>query len=204
MAFPTTPLLDAFTYSNGALHTVSGGVWLSPVGSPMNVTSNQIVPSVAGGSVNTHASLSITDCEAYITVVTLPLTGEEASLGWLDASGNGYGIAYVHGAPGSLLIRESLAYAPTTLGAAISITLAAGDGFGFRVLVGTNEITGWTRSGAVWTLQGTRTDSTYTTARTLAVSGNGTTERLDDFGGGAFQDIAAVLLERRSLTHIRM
>lgn len=184
MTFPATPIIDAFTYADGALQTVSGGVWLNPIGAWFVVNSNQIVPAVGAGAVNTRNGLSLTNCEAYITIVTLPGTGEEASLGWLDGSGDGYGVGYTHGAPGTFVIRESAAYTPTTLGAAISLTLGAGDAIGFRVRTTTNEIEGWARIGGVWTLQGLRTDTTYTTARTLAVSGNGTTMRLDDFGGG--------------------
>lgn len=182
MAFPATPVIDAFTYSNGSLPTVSGGIWLNPVALPFTVVSNQIQAAV-GGSINTRSDINAAEAEAYFTIATLPVAPDVAAAGWVDGSGNGYDVYYEHGAPGIMRIRRSTAYAPTTLGADISLTLSAGDGIGIRVRRGAIEA--YHRSGGTWTLQGSRSDSTYTTARTLAVAGSGTTMRIDDYGGGA-------------------
>ena len=184
MAFPTTGILDPFTYSNCALATVSGGAWLSPVALDFNVDSNVIFPNVGAGAIVTWNALSLTNAEAYITITQLPASGEVAAMLWIDASGNGYGVRYTHGAPGVLISGELAAYAFSTLNSA-NVTLSAGDQIGMNLIISTNTIEGYTASGGTWTLRTTAVDSTSTSARRIGIAGTGTTVGMDNFGGGA-------------------
>src|SRR5688572_6372965 len=184
MAFPTTGILDTFTYSNGALATVSAGAWASPVGLDFNVSSNTIFAAVGAGAIVTWTALSLTDCEGYITITQLPASGEVAAVIWVDGSGNGYGVRYTHGAPGAFISGELAGYAFTALDTE-SLTLAAGDQIGLNLIISTNTIEGYTATGGVWTLRTTATDSTSITARRIGVAVTGTNAGLDSFGGGA-------------------
>lgn len=184
MAFPTTGILDNFTYSNGSLATVSAGAWASPVGLDFNVASNVIFPLVGAGAIVTWTALSLTDCEAYITITTLPASGEVAAMIWVDASGNGYGVQYTHGAPGTFISGELAGYAFSTLDSE-SLTLSAGDQIGLNLIISTNTIEGYTATGGTWTLRTTATDSTSTTPRRIGIAATGTTVGMDAFGGGA-------------------
>jgi hypothetical protein len=184
MAFPTVSVVDNFTYSNGALATVSGGAWSSPVGLDFNVSSNTIFPVVGAGAIVTYATGGdIDDCEAFITVTTLPGSGETAGLVWLDGSGNGYGVTYTHGAPGTLQVFEIAGYSGTPLGASASVTLSAGDQIGMQIS-GATTIDGYTATGGAWTLQLSRSDGTYTTARRNGISATGTNVGMDAFASG--------------------
>jgi hypothetical protein len=183
MAFPTTGVLDNFTYSNGALATVSGGAWSSPVGLDFTVSSNTLFPISGSGALVTYAtSGNIDDCEVFITISQLPASGESCSVLWVDGSGNGYGVTYIHGAPGSIQVIEIASYAGTGLGSA-AVTLAAGDQIGMQIS-GATTIDAYTATGGVWTLQLSRTDATSTTARRIGLGSTGTTVGLDAFGGG--------------------
>ena len=186
MAFPTTGVLDNFAYSNGALATVSGGAWSSPVGLDFNVASQVLFPISGAGAIVTYATLgNVSECEAYITVTQLPGSGETAALLWIDGSGNGYTAVYVHGAPGSLGVYRMAGYASTLLGSTVALTLSAGDQLGMWVRPGTNEIEAFSATGGTWTSRATRTDATYTTARRIGLGASGTNVGMDIFGGGA-------------------
>jgi hypothetical protein len=184
MAFPTTGVLDNFTYSNGVLATVSGGAWSSPVGLDFTVSSNTIFPVSGGGALVTYATAgNIDDCEVFVTISQLPGSGETCTVLWVDGSGNGYGVAYTHGAPGNIQALEITGYSGATLGATVALTLAAGDQIGMQIS-GATTIDAYSATGGVWTLHLTRSDATSTTARRIGLGSTGTNVGLDAFGGG--------------------
>lgn len=185
MAFPTTGILDTFTYSNGALATVSGGAWASPVGLDFNVASNTLFAAVGAGAIVTYVTTgNIGTCEGYITITQLPGSGQVAAVIWIDGSGNGYGVRYTHGAPGAFISGELAGYVFTALDSE-SLTLSAGDQIGLNLDLATNTIEGYTATGGVWTLRTSAVDSTYTTPRRIGLAVTETTAGLDTFGGGA-------------------
>lgn len=190
MAFPTTGVLDNFAYSNGELSTRPGTRWSAPLSTSYswNVSSGVVYPISAGGAICLDTTLGdILPAEAYVTIPNLPSSGQSVGLGWFDASGNGYVMAYVHGSPGSIAIQRVASWGGTTLGSAISVTLAAGDQIGLAVSVsgGTATIDAYTATGGVWTNRGSRTDTTYTSARKAAImASGGTVASLDAYGGG--------------------
>lgn len=183
MAFPTTGILDPFTYANNAsLVTASGGAWGTLFGLDFNVNSNAIFPNGSSGLVLWQA-LSIASAEAYALVSQVPSSGDSVACAWLSNGGDGYVVTYQHGAPGFMRITRSTGFAPTTLGADVSLTIATNDSIGLYVSAGTIE--GWHHNGASWSLILTRSDGTHTTARRIGITTGGVTSGITDFGGGA-------------------
>lgn len=195
MAFPTTPILDTFNgLTAGNNLSAVDALWsaFSGFGIPelQTVGGNQITSQAGTGNSNYYNVATYVDAEIYVTVATLMASGEFLSLGWANTSLQGYDVLYTHGAPGNVIIRRLDTGVPTTLATFSSVTLAAGDKLGYRRIGNTFEA--WqvpSGSAQAATPLGTTTDpgSPYTTARNIGFTANGTTVRLDDFGGGAMK-----------------
>lgn len=183
MPFPVTSLLDTFTYSDGALSSVSS-TWSNLGGgiASLQVTSNQLQDGGGGGAGNYYNVAGYTNSEAWVTIATLPGSGGVATIGVriAPATLSGYDVAYTHGAPGTFEIRRFDSFVPTTL-ASTSLTLAAGDGIGVQMVGST--IRAYTRVSGDWTEQLSATSGTYASGN-LSVSCSTTAARLDDYGGG--------------------
>lgn len=195
MAFPTTPVLDAFTRAN--VGPPPSASWTNdPRGSGapgLAVVSNQAKALTAGPGVEQgsywNAATFRNDCEAYFTAVT---ANPEFEL-WCRGSGLGGALPqayliYYHPSTSELLIQK---YGPggaayyVTLGAAISgVTIAAGDSIGISV-VGTT-ISAWQKVGAgAWALLGSRTDTSFASGGQVGVLLFDNTAIIDSFGGGS-------------------
>ena len=193
MAFPTTPILDNFNRADGGL----GANWtymdFGGAGGGPAIISNQVGPDAAGdfALMIYNASTYGPDVEAYIDVPTKISSGTEVNtIGFYTSSGSfatldGYYVSPPEAAGTSWLIARRDDGAATQLGATFTQSFANGDAFGMARIG--NDIEAWHRTGGVWSLLATRTDSTYVGAGKLAFSASdnsGGAYRLDNFGGG--------------------
>lgn len=191
MPYPYTPILDAFT---GADETPIATNWSTSISTGVATgcrrLSNQIAAPSAGGWGGSYYDLATfgPDTEVYITMPTIPLSGETMSvyariLSPGTSAASAYQAKYVHGAPGFVeAIRMVNGATFTSLGTAAS-TLAAGDKVGMYVYG--NKIEVWTSSAGTWALTlGPITESALPTAGYIGTEMFNTTVRGDDFGGG--------------------
>jgi hypothetical protein len=212
MAFPQTGILDAFTRADTGPPPSSN--WTTVTGTGHVVSSNQLANSAAnhsesGWNVQTFGP----DVELYYDMATKPSTGKWCDLdirvSALSAGWSGYQVEFTTTAGTDTIdIYRVDAGSFTALGAQIALDFLDGDGFGVE-MVG-NTITVYRRTGGSWSSVGTRTDSTYTGAGYLVVgSGDTTTARLDNVGGGtigpgAGSDLSVVGLSESSANLIRV
>jgi phosphoribosylamine-glycine ligase len=123
------------------------------------------------------------DTEVYLTVVTLPATGETVTL-WVrlanvgTATLTGYSLEFT--APNTIKYFRWDNAVATQLGASVTQALNANDVLGLAI-VG-SILTGYVNGMALTT----QSDPTYTAAGTIGIGGTGTTFRLDNVGGGTF------------------
>lgn len=192
MAFPTTSLLDDFNRANEVPATTN---WSGPMESgdgSMNVNSNRLRPDGAGFSASWYdLSTFGPDCEAWVTIDTK----ETEDAGQMEvrirlqdvgtAGLDGYIVRYLPKSGTDVVqIRRFDNGSTTQLGADINQDFDAGDGLGIECIG--NQISAYRRSAGVWSLLGTRTDSTYTGAGYIGLAdhlGNAV-GFFDDFGGG--------------------
>lgn len=185
MAFPSTSVLDDFNRANGA---VGSNYTIPTFLSGMNVSSNTCVSAGANG-LAVYNVATYTDCEVYATLTTKPSDGNSATLQWrlvqyssvLTLDGYYIQINSVAGAGNDTIqVNRVTNAAPTAIGAAFTQEIANGDVIGVRMVGDTIEVF------VNGTSLGTRTDSTYTGAGTLALGFSTTSGAWDDFGGGAY------------------
>lgn len=211
MAFPTTGVIDAFTYADGSLDTASSNAWqLDPMNDAaadgLSVSSNQVrttVTPLGVGAAWLNSSTYGPNQEAYFDTVTIG--GYFGIYLRLQSPSNSSSTA-----DGYLVEIEDTAltvYSITNaVGSAISTTqtvtaLANGDGFGASIIG--NTIQAYRRSSGTWSAYGaTRTDSTYTSPGYLGVVAVHASARpvIDNFGGGTISDegaAAAFMFARR-------
>lgn len=187
MAFPTTPILDTF---NRADENPATG--FTSVLNNIQVLSNQAGATSANHLVYYSASTYGPDSECLLDLPTKPPGTSQCSVGarWVQVGSpstlDGYSLVLTAAAgTDSFAIQRVDNGVGTTLGSAISQEVTNGDGMGIRCLG--SVIYGFYRSGAgEWTELGNRSDSTYTAAGNIGLSGNSTTTRYDNFGGGTF------------------
>lgn len=189
MAFPSTPVRDSFTGTNGTdLHVYSAN-WQSPVAgvTALEIQSNAATGTVAGGvNWQTWGTAYGPNEEGYVTLSTAPAAGQyvgiftrvvnESSASTTD----GYFLRYLDGVFAFFRVDNG---AQTAVGAGISQTMSNGDSFGIESVGGTHTIY-YKASGGAWTSLGTRSDSTYSAAGKLSLITGSTAVRFDDFGGG--------------------
>jgi hypothetical protein len=207
MAFPTTSVLDTGDRANeGPPPSAS---WEYNYGNPgaadddgLKIVSNQIASNgTAGNYANSYWTTSYgPDCEVYATVSTLPETGEELGLearitspstgGGVNATTDSYQVGWIQQGSNNLYISRLDNSVYTQLGAIQSVTnLSAGNKFGFELIGSTLQA--YRHNGSSWAAWGTsRTDSTYSAAGKIGLTLQGTTVRLDDFGGGTISGSA--------------
>jgi hypothetical protein len=196
MAFPTTPLVDDFNraalgpgYVNPAFGAANGGT----------ITSNQFNFSGSGAAVATAAKIGGPDVEAWLTIATLPTSGNMGIDVQCDSTAstvNGYQLLFNAGTS-TVSIRHLIAGAATLIGATISQAIAAGDSVGIRVSgSSTVLIEFWFKpAGGSWTFVDSRTEARPAqipyAPGFVGLTGPDTVGRYDDFGGGEFSGVAA-------------
>lgn len=186
MASPSTGILDTFNRANE--NPMSG--W-SHLYNSLAVVSNQAAGNNAVENVAVWNGGSYgPDVEAYVTIATKPGNGESVGVyARLQDTGSiatldGYVVSLTaqSGTDEVEIIRFTNAV-PQLLGSAISVEFNAGDKLGIQIVDDT--ITAWRHDGSTWINLGSRTDSTYTGAGAFGMLIEGTTGRLEDFGGGS-------------------
>lgn len=195
----TTPILDTFNRANeGPPPSASWSFPTRQGKDGLKVVSNQ-----AGGNAaadDNYSWWNVTtfgpDCEVYVTVPTLPVSGDYI---WVDAriaspnsaSTDLYEFTW-NGTNFEFYRMDNDVF--TQLGVSIAGTFSAGDTLLLRIIGST--LSGYKISGGVETLIGTRTDSTYTAAGFIGAGGFSSTFRMDNFGGGTIPPIAQFVTPR--------
>jgi hypothetical protein len=189
MAFPTTPLLDAFVRADEM--PLNQANWQDVNG--IAVSANQAVYNPEDGT--NYASFYNTvfgpDCDAYITIATICTT--EQSQGRIyaryDPDGmTGYAVEaeYIDGVNDEIWLMRIDAGIETTLNVYI-VSLANGDKVGIRC--DDDNISAYYYTSGAWALLGTEIDATYsgtglTGIRTFNAFPTPGGIPLDDFGAG--------------------
>ena len=186
--FPTTGILDDFNRAS------LGAFWTSPAFGAANggtINSNQFAHSGSGAAVATAAKVGGPDVEAWITIATLPASGNmglDVQCDGTTSTVNGYQLLYNAGTS-TVSIRHLIAGSATLIGATISQAIAAGDSVGIRVSGNaTVLIEFWFKpSGGAWTFIDSRTEARPAqipyAPGFVGVTGPDTNARYDDFGG---------------------
>lgn len=196
MAFPTTPLLDPFT----------GGISGNWTANPWGVGSSGIVyagSNQATGQAGTAYGESYwsaanygPDCEAYVSIPTMPATDDEVALGLrIQNVGTGTATGYyvelnrLAGTDSVIVYRVTSGGVFTSIGS-VSQEFSAGDRLGAEV-TGTGatvSIKMYRYTGGAWAQLGSTISDTdaarITAAGRLSLTIQGNTARVDDFGGG--------------------
>lgn len=200
--FPTNAVLDNFNRANeGPPPSTS---WTNFIGSGSQVVSNAWAPSANSGDNGSYWNPQTfgPDCEVYMTGATLSTSYMDSYLRLADfgAGGDGYSCA-INGSTQLATYYRLDNGVYTQLGSTMSIG-GITDGIAFG-----GTATGFTiqhyikRSGSNWTTSAPRFDSTYLAAGNIGVTGGLTTQRGDDFGGGAVQAIVRTNANRKQLYH---
>lgn len=194
MTFPTTSVLDTFTGTNGDNLPAYSSNW---VAAPTGGQDLEIQGNAATGTgspannLNNWTTTFGPNSECYVTISTKPGDNElvllvarlvqETSLATVD----GYCLRFqVLAGTDSLTLQRLDNGVQTSLGAAISQEISAGDSIGLNISGSTLQAY-YKASGGSWGQVGTdRTDTTYSAAGKLALFSSGTTVRIDGFGGG--------------------
>ena len=185
-AFGDQAILDNFNRADGGL----GSNWTMGYygGDTLSIASNQAY-SGGGYRENRWNPATYGTPENYITIATLPASGEQVYLDVRIANPGAttldcYEVVYTNAATDTAQIYRVDNGTATQLGSTINQNFSAGDGLGLSATGSTIEA--WRRSSGTWSLLGSRTDSTYSAAGYLGIGSGGTTARLDDFGGGTY------------------
>lgn len=185
MAFPSSAILDNFNRAS------LGANWTTAFldGTALTNPNGTQLPGLSGfadGYYNPLGGLNGGTVEVFITVATIQAgAGNESVMTYfVDASKNGYAIEW--DATTARIYRID-AGAQTLLGANVSFTLANGDVVGLKFTPG-----GTIEAYQNGTQIGSRSEATYSTMDRIGIeSGNSTTIRLDDFGGGIAGSLTA-------------
>lgn len=187
MAFPTTSVLDTFSV-NASLST---GSWATPIfngDSTLVALDGECVGQ--GGFCDSYWSASTfgADSEAYCKVVNAIESGGNAyevlcRISNPNGAVNNYFIHVLNDNSNVVWMYKTVSGSQTKLGADVTQAIAAGDSIGISA-IGTT-ISFWHKPAAgSWTEVATRTDSSVTGAGYIGLAIQGTSVRLDDFGGG--------------------
>lgn len=196
MAFPSTPILD----------TVTGGLSPAWTNDPYGLGSSGITyagsnqatgqPGTAYGESYWSAASYGPDCEAYVSIPTMPATDDEIALGLrIQNAGTGSATGYyvefnrLTGTDSVVVYRVTSGGVFTSIGS-VSQEFSAGDRLGAEV-TGTGatvSIKIYRYTGGAWAQLGSTISDTdaarITAAGRIALTIQGNTARVDDFGGG--------------------
>lgn len=207
---PSSVILDDFNRANegpppSANYTDIYG------SSDLRVVSNQLTPGVSTTLTSGYGWKWGTvaygpDCEVFITIVDIGSSASAAGRLYLRVpiSGlTGYSLQW-NSFENTIKINKIVAGSEVVLGATISQTITSGDSIALQAIG--SDINVYYKVGAgSWTLVGTRSDSSYSSAGYLGFDlynpGVGTNPILDNFGGGTII-IPEVSYVRSSLKNI--
>lgn len=190
MAFPTTGLLDDFDGVDENPITTNWTTQIHAGHERLQRVSNYLTADgigVAGSGWYDQQTFS-SDCEAYITLQTLPDEDSNIRLcARLSAVGTTAPLGYyliLHRQAGVTDEVGIFTMDDIQIGTFVSQEFAAGDSLGFE-LIGT-ALKGYRKTAGVWSLVISETDGTYTGGGFLGVfyASGATLAELDDFGGG--------------------
>ncbi len=167
-----------------------GSNWTGPsVGdsSSLTISSNQVTSAGSGyGAAGWNATQYGPDEEVYVTVSTLPSSGDDLAL-YLRASTpssgtfNGYMVALDASDQSEAIFRiDGGSY--TKIGGDYGISFTAGDSFGMSAAG--NTITAWYKHSGTWTAAGSAIDYSYDSAGYTLLEIGDNTARLDNFTTG--------------------
>lgn len=171
------------------------GNWSGPIVSGDNqlrIVTNQVTKTAGGGNWGGeywNAATFGADTEAYVTIATVGVAGEAVEVMLRIQSPNSAGLDgyFLHvqkdASTDIFQLWEVLNNAQTQLGSTANQEFSSGDSVGIEA-IGTT-ITGYYKASAgSWTSVLSATDSTTNTTGNIGVIVNGTTYRVDNFGGG--------------------
>lgn len=194
MAFPINGILDNFDRANA---DPASGTWTTPVtgfaglNGALAIQGNQL--GFRAGVAFWNAQQYGPDCEAYITMATLPATGQGptyvfARLTGLGSSADGYSADFrITGGVPTTRIMRFLDGSGTELTSRTDITWANGDSIGIEVIGSTIKL--YRKNGGAWTELLSTTDTTYPNPGYLGVGMQDANCVLDDFGGGTIATV---------------
>lgn len=192
--YPSVDILDNFTRADTGPPPSSS--WTTWWDSGLKVVSNQCAPNDTGGNnAYWNTAMAGPDVEAYVTVVTKPVTdGHTMVLARANSAGtNGYGAwHYVTSAAGTddLLLIKFVSGVQSTIGGPWAVNFVNGDRFGIRCQGSTIELWVFLVAVGTWTKLGSVVDTSFSGASPqnligLSNYGNGGSgARYDNFGGG--------------------
>ncbi len=184
--FPTTPVLDTFSQSAGALSSNWQSPGLQDAGTVSVASSGQTVSSGGAASAIWKATSFGANQEAYMTVPVLPVAGDFFQLGGRvsSLSGSNVSLYFVRVTPSKNLwdLRKKLNGANSTSIQTFTAPFAAGDSAGLQLNGST--ITAWHESAGSWTPVGSVTDTSITAGGYVVFTLGDSTMRGGAFGGG--------------------
>lgn len=190
--FPTTPVLDGFAYSNGAIDAVSGGAWdnnvfADPGDGGLEVIGGAVRTATVAGIGNAwYQTLFPADQEAYFDVATagnyhalllrVQSPGTTGGDGYVvEVEGTTYTVFRMDNATGTLIVTGTVP------------ALADGDGFGASIVGST--IQAYRRSSGGFDDYGPAVrDTVYQGSGYIGIAfeDQGVRPVVDSFGGGAY------------------
>lgn len=183
MAFPSTPIIDAFTRAD---ENPLAAPWLGQLISTedqLQLVSNEAAVITAGTFGGSYTTLCGPDCEAYATFTTVDAGNRCEVYARVFIDGSGTDAYCVSQVGGTWSLRSVTNSTSAAIGATFVQAVASGDSMGIKV--SGNTIEAWYKAAAgAWTLLATRTDSTWTNAGYLGLRFFDLTYRADNFGGG--------------------
>jgi hypothetical protein len=193
LGMPATPLLDDFNRPDNAGPPSASwsplAIVNNPVGNNLRIVGQQVAAMTGATGDFWNAQQFGPDSEVWVTVTVKPTVDTDMVSLALRLSnptlstGQGYQ-AYFYNRSGldEYRLYKRVAGSAVQLAFVAGPELQVGDRLLFRA-VGTNlEL--WQGRGGSWTKLLSATDSTYTGAGYLGLSGKNTVVRLDNFGGG--------------------
>jgi hypothetical protein len=193
--FPTTPVIETFTGANTT--SPPNGNWSNDYlnradGRGIQIQSNAATGVNAGGNEGWYNLRTFeASQEAYFTISTVGASGDYCGVALrIAAPGtagmDGYEVDMVKAA-GTDNVEfyriDNSTY--TQIGASVPQEFSNGDALGGRI-VGSQLDCYRKPSGSPWAAVARITDATYTAAGYVGINSQGTTQRLDDYGAGAY------------------
>ena len=192
VSFPSTGILDSFTRADENPLS-DGGLWTSKLfasDATLKLASNQVLQTSAVECSNWWNQNSFgPDCEVYVTIATLPSSGNIGAVYCRTAnegtaSFNAYCIKYTNQGSSQFNIAKVSAGSTTSL-ASFTQAISAGDAMGISAV--STLLTAYARASGIWSSLGSFTDATFSSAGHLGLLGGDVASALvafTNFGGG--------------------